>query len=99
MKIHLIKAGNIGDKVARSKGFEPLTPGTGNLCSIQLSYERIENESVMIIEKGLSLFHISGDKDDGRTVDFTFNVFRVIGEADIFYDGSPLGGKTCPFDF
>lgn len=27
--------------MARSEGFEPPTPSTGNWCSIQLSYERI----------------------------------------------------------
>ena len=27
--------------MVRSKGFEPLTAGTANRCSIQLSYERI----------------------------------------------------------
>ena len=31
-----------------SSGFEPLTPGLGNLCSIQLSYE-----GIMVLAEGL----------------------------------------------
>lgn len=35
------------DAVARPKGFEPLTLGTGNQCSIQLSYGRMKIEMIM----------------------------------------------------
>lgn len=45
-------------KMARSKGLEPLTPGTGNLCSIQLSYER---------KRGMKTFQRKRERKDTPT--------------------------------
>ncbi len=47
------------NRMARPEGFEPPTVGTGNRCSIQLSYGRMQGE---IIPDELQTFLIGSEK-------------------------------------
>jgi hypothetical protein len=45
----IAKLNDTEKKVASRKGFEPLTPGLGNLCSILLSYREVYRSYSVLI--------------------------------------------------